>query len=154
MGMRPTHQRQLGARRCARVGAEASRARQVIAALVWAHEESIALVRTLLLTHERADGRQSNADRTGALAAANPADHWANDRAIEAPALADAAHLAEKYAADKWASHVMHLHGLIAMTDELYCNPVPTPGSEGPTAAAATAPARFRSRGDCLGRPG
>ena len=147
--MRRTHQRQLGARRCARVGAEPSRARTLIAELVWAHEESIALVRTLLPTHE-------HADPTGA-SAANPADRWADDRVIDAAALAAAAQLAKLEAADKWASHVMRLHGLIAMTGELFCNPVPGPGREEPPAAAATARARFRSRGDggdCLGRPG
>jgi hypothetical protein len=95
-----------------------------------------------------------DADHAAALAAANPADTAANARAIDAAAQAEAAHLAEMYAADKWASHVMHLHGLIAMTDELGCNPVPSPGPEGTTAAAATAPARIRSRADCLGRPG
>jgi hypothetical protein len=151
--MRWTHQRQLGARRGACLGAEVSSERQVIAELVGAHEESIALVRTLLLTHERADVRQSTADDTVAFAAANPADRRAHDRASEAAALAEAARLAKAYAADEWASHVMHLHGLMAMTDELFCDRVPAPGGAGPT-AAATAPIRFRPRGDCLGRPG
>jgi hypothetical protein len=154
MGMRRTHQRQLGARRSACVGVEPCSARELIGELVRAHEESIALVRTLLQTHERADGCQANADHAVAFAAANPADRRANERAIEAATLAEASHRAKLYATDEWASHVMQLHGLMAMTDELCGNPVPGPGREGPTAAAATALARFRSRGDCLGRPG
>jgi hypothetical protein len=152
MGMRRTQQRQLGARRYTCVGAEASRERQVIAELVWAHEESIALVRTLLLILERADARQSTADDTVALAAATPADPRAHGRAIEAAALSETGRPAKTYAADKWASHVMHLHGLMAMADELVCDPVPAPGGEG-LIAAATASNRLRPRGDCLGRP-
>jgi len=151
--MRRRHQRQLGARRSPCVGTEPWRARELIAELVFGHEESIALIRTLLLTHERADGRQADADHARALAAANRADRRANQRAIEAAALAQAAHLARLYATEEWASHVMHLHGLMAMADELYRAPVHAPPHDGPTAPAAMALARFRSRDDCLGRP-
>ena len=150
MGMRRTHPRQLGARRSACVGAEPCSAREIIAELVWAHEESVALVRTLLLTQGRADGRQADADHAAELAAANPADRRANERAVEAAAVAEAAQLAKLHAADEWTSHAMHVHGLMAMVDELYGDPVP--GAGGPTTAAATALARFRSRSDCIGR--
>jgi hypothetical protein len=152
MGMRRTHPRQLGARRSACIGAEPCSARELIAELVWAHEESIALVRTLLLTHERADGRQADADRAMALAAANPNNRRANERAVEAAALAEAAHLAKLYATDAWASHVMDVHGLVAMADELGCDALPAPGFDGST-AGATAVNQLRSRGHCLGRP-
>jgi hypothetical protein len=154
MFMRLSHQRQLRARRAACVGPVPCSAHQVIAELVWAHEESIALVRTLLLNHERADGRQATANHIGALAAANPADRRANEMAMEAAALAEAAHFAKLHATDEWASHVMHLHGLMAMADELYCDPVAAPGPDGPAGAGATARAQFRSRRDCLGRSG
>ena len=154
MCMRRTHQRQLGGRRSACVDARACSAREFIAELIWAHEESIALVRALLLSHERAERRQTNADHGVRLAAAYPADREAHDRAVEAAAVAEAAKLAKMDAADKWASHVMYLYGLMAMTDKLSSNPTPTPGGDAPTAAAATAPARFRPRGDCLGRSG
>jgi hypothetical protein len=151
--MKQTHQRQLGARRSACSGANAYSAREFIAELVCAHQETIALVRALLQSQERAEGRQADANHSMALAAANPADREAKDRAIEAAALADTAHLAEMYAADEWASHVMHLHGLMAMTDELYCIPVAAPRPAGPAAGATPLP-RLRSRGDCVGWAG
>ena len=59
MGMcRTPHQRQLGTRRLACIGAETCSAREVIVEPVWALEDSIGLVRTLLLSHEQVDGRQ------------------------------------------------------------------------------------------------
>lgn len=76
----------------------------------------------------------------------------ANDGAIEAAALAEAARLAKGDAADEPARHLMHLHGLMVMTDELFCTSLSE--RHGPTAAAPTPPVPFRSRGDCLGRPG
>jgi hypothetical protein len=154
MGMRRGRQRQLGDHRSACVGAEPWSARELIAELVSAHQETIALVRTLLLTYERADNRQADAHQAAALTVSHPGEHRANARAIEAAALADAARLGKRYATDEWASHVMHLHGLVAVAHELYGAPVPAPPHNGPTAAAATALARFRSRDDCLGRPG
>jgi hypothetical protein len=153
MGMGPNQQRHLGARRCACLNAEGCSEREFIAELVRAHFESIALVRTLLLCRERADDSRADADHAAAVAADNPADRRANEWAIDAAALAGAAHVEQLCATDEWASHVMRLQGLMAMTDELLCDPVPAPGGEGPT-APATAPARFRSRGDCLGRLG
>jgi hypothetical protein len=113
-----------------------------------------ALVRTLLRSRERADGSRAHADHAAAVAADNPADRRANEWAIEAAALAGDAHIAQLSATDEWASHVMRLQGLVAMTDELYCNPVTAPRREAQTAVAAMALARFRSRGDCFGRPG
>ena len=124
MGMRRTQQRQLGARRGACAGAEASPPRQIIAELVSAHADSIAFVRKLMLNNELADKTQAEADHIAALAAANPADGRSNERASAAAARAEAAHLAKQNAIDGWASHVMRLHGLVAMTDALYCNPV------------------------------
>jgi hypothetical protein len=72
MDMRRSHQRQLGARRSACVAAERCDARDVVAELVWAHEESIALVRMLLLTGEQSGVRQADADHAIAI------DAWAN----------------------------------------------------------------------------
>jgi len=148
-----THQRH-GARRCAGLDAEGYSERELIAELVQAHFESIALVRTLRLSDERADGSRADADHAAAVAAENPADRRANEWAIEAAALAEAAHVAQLCAADEWATHVMRLQGLMAMTDELYCNPVTPPRREAQTAAAAIPPVRFRSRDDCPGRAG
>jgi hypothetical protein len=152
--MKRIHQRPLGARRWACLDTEACSQREVIAELVRAHLESIALVRTLLISRERADGSRAGADHAAAIAADNPADRQANEWAIEAAALARAAHLAELHATDDWDSHVMRLQGLMAMTDELCCNPVAAPRREAQTAPAATALTRSRSRDDCLGRPG
>jgi hypothetical protein len=152
MGMRRRHQRHLGARRCASPDAEGCSERALIAELVQAHFESIALVRTLRLSHERADGSRADADHAAAVAADNPADRRANEWAIEAAAVADAAQVAQLYATDEWASHVMHVHGLMAMADELYGDRVPA----GPAAPAPTAMSlpRSRSRGDCDGWAG
>jgi hypothetical protein len=154
MSMGRTHQRHLGARRCASLDAEGCSERALIAELVRAHFESIALVRRLLLSRERADESRADADHAAAVAADNPADRRANEWAIEAAAVADAAHVAQLYATDEWASHVMRLQGLMAMTDELYCDPGTPPRREAQTAAAAMALVRFRSRDDCIGRPG
>jgi hypothetical protein len=154
MGMRRRHQRHLGARRCAGLDAEGCSERELIAELVQAHFESIALVRTLRLSHERADGSRADADHAAAVAADNPADRRAKEWAIEAAAIAEAAHVAQLWATDEWASHVMRLQGLMAMADELYCNPVTPPRREAQTAGAAMALARFRSRDDCIGRAG
>ena len=153
--MRRTHQRQLGTRRSACIDGKARRGREFIAELVRAHVESIALAQALRVSHERSLRRQADADRGLAFAAANPDDLEAHDRAIELAALAEAARLAEMSAADTWASHVMRVHGLMAMTDELACDSVSAaPGGEGPTASAAPAAAPIRSRCDCFGRPG
>jgi hypothetical protein len=146
--MRRTRHRQLAAPRAACTGAKAPNAREFIAALVWAHEESIALVRALLLSQQQAEGRQADAKQSKELAATTPADREMKDRAIEAAARAEAAHLASAYAADEWASHLMHLHGLMAMVDELYGDRVPVRPAA--PAAAATPLPRFRSRGDCF----
>jgi hypothetical protein len=154
LGMGRSGQRHLGARRSACRDAERCSEREFIAELVWAHFESIALVRTLLVSRECADGSRADADHAAAVAADNPADRRANEWAIEAAALARAAHVAHQCATDEWASHVMRLQGLMAMTDELYCNPVTTPRREAQTAAAPMALVRFRSRDDCIGRPG
>jgi hypothetical protein len=70
--MRRTHQRQLGARRSVCVAVERGSTLEVVTDLVLAHEESIALVRTLLLTVERADVGQVDADHAVAV------DAWAN----------------------------------------------------------------------------
>ena len=72
MDVRRTHQRQLGARRSACVAVERYDARDIIAELVSAHEESIALVRMLLVTGERSRVRQDGADHAVAI------DAWAN----------------------------------------------------------------------------
>ena len=154
MGMGRTHQRHLGARRCACVDAEGCTEREFLAELVRAHFEGIALVRMLLLSRERAEGSRAEADHVAAVAADHPADRRANERAIEAAALAGAAHVEHQCATDEWASHVMRLQGLIAMTDELYGNPVTPPRCEAQTDAAAMALVRFRSRDDCIARPG
>ena len=151
--MRRTHQRQLSARQCAYFGAEATRARQVIVELVRAHQESIALVRILLLTHERAVSHQAAANHARAVAAATPAERRTNERMIEAAMQAEAAHLGQLCAIEKWASHVMQLHGLMAMADELYCNTVRAPWPDRTTTAAATTFDRFHSRGECARRP-
>ena len=37
--------------------------------------------------------------------------------------LAEAAHLAKLYASEEWAGHAMYLHWLMAMADELDCDP-------------------------------
>ena len=153
MGMGRTHQRHLGARRCAWLDVEGCSEREFIAELVRAHFESIALVRRLLLSRERADESRADADHAAAVAADNPADRRANEWAIEAAARAGAAYVEQLCATDEWASHVMGLQGLMAMTDELYCNPVTHPRREAQTAAAAIALVRFRSRDDCIGRP-
>jgi hypothetical protein len=152
--MGPTDQRPLGDRRCACLHTETCSQREFIAELVRAHLESIALVRSLLMSRECADGSRAGADDAAALAADNPADRRTKEWAIEAAALARAAHLAELHATDEWDIHVMRLQGLMAMTDELHCHPVTAPRREAPTAAAATALTRSRSRDDCLGRPG
>jgi hypothetical protein len=154
--MERAYQRQLGARRCGCLDADSDACSQrgLIAELVRAHLESIALVRTLLLSRDRAEGFRADADHAAAVADDNPADRRANERTIEMAALAGAAHLAQLDAADEWASHVLRLQGLLAMTDELYSNPVTAPRREAQGAAASTAFARFRSRDDCLGRPG
>lgn len=152
--MERPHQRQLGARRCACLAADACSQFEFIAELVRAHLESIALVRALLLSRDRAEGSRADADHAAAVADDNPADRRANERAIETAALAATAHLAQLDATDEWASHVLRLQGLMAMTDELFCNPVPAPRRGGQGAAASTAFARFRSRDNCLGRPG
>jgi hypothetical protein len=152
--MRRTHQRHLGARRCACLDAESCSEREFTAELVRTHFESIALVRTLLVSREWADGSRADADHAAAVAADNPADRRANEWAIEAAALAGAAHVAHQCATDEWASHVMRLQGVMAMTDELYCNPVTPPRREAQTVAAPTALVRFRSRDDCIARPG
>jgi hypothetical protein len=154
MGMGRTHQRHLVARRCGPRDAEGCSERELIAELVQAHFESIALVRTLLLSHERSNGSRADADHAAAVAADNPADRRANEWAIEAAAVAEAAHVAQLCRTDEWASHVMRLQGLMAMTDELYRNPVIPPRREAQTAAAAMALVRFRSRDDCIDRPG
>ena len=154
MGMGRTHQRHLGAGRSSCLDTEGWSEREFIAELVRAHFESIVLVRTLLLSRERADDSRADADHAAAVAAANPADRRANEWAIDAAALAEAAHVAQLCATEEWASHVMRLQGLMAMTDELYCNPVTAPRCEAQTAAAGVALARFRSRDDCIGRPG
>ena len=70
MGMGRTDHRQLGAGRCAWLDAEGCSEREFIAELVRAHEASIALVRTLLLSHEQADGSRADADHAAAVAAA------------------------------------------------------------------------------------
>jgi hypothetical protein len=153
--MKRTHQRPLGARRCACLDTEGCTQRKVIAELVRAHLETIALVRTLLMSRERADGSKAGADHAAAVAANNPADREASEWAIEAAALAEAARAAQLDATHEWASHVMRLQGLMAMTDELYGDPVTAPRCEAQAAAAATAAlTRSRSRDDCLGRPG
>ena len=149
-----TGQRHLGARRSACRDAEGCSEREFIAELVWAHFESIALVRTLLVSRESADVSRTDADYAAAVSADNPADRRANEWAIEAAALAGAAHVEHQCATDEWASHVMRLQGLIAMTDELYGNPVTPPRCETQTDAAAMALVRFRSRDDCIARPG
>jgi hypothetical protein len=154
LGMGRSGQRHLGARRSACRDAERCSEREFIAELVWAHFESIALVRTLLVSRECADGSRADADHAAAVAADNPADRRANEWAMEAAALARAAHVAHQCATDEWASHVMRLQGLMAMTDELYCNPVTPPRHEAQTAAAAMALVRLRSRDDCIARPG
>jgi len=118
MGRR--HERQLSARRGACDGGEASQARQIIAELVAAHADSIALVRSLMLNHEWADSSQAEADHVAALAAANPTDRGSHERAIAAAARAEAAHLAKQKALDAWAGQVMRTHGLVAMTEALY----------------------------------
>ncbi len=146
-------QRHPGARRPPCIGAEDGSVREVIADLVWAHKESIGLVRTLLLSHELAVARQADADHSAALAAANPDDRRAKETAIEAGALAEAAHLTKLSATEEWVSYAMKLHGLLAMADVLHCDPGPAGGRAAPT-ITATAPARVRSRGDCIGRPG
>ena len=117
MGMfRTPHQRHLGTRRLACIGAEPRSAREVTAELVWAREDSVGHVQTLLL-------------------------------------LAEAEHLAKLYATEEWASHAMYLYGLMAMADELDCDPVAAPRPDRPATAAATLLAQSRSRGDCLDRP-
>jgi hypothetical protein len=152
MGMRRTDQRWRTARRCACLDTEVCCQREFIAELVRAHHESIALVRTLLLSRDRDDSFRVGADHAAAVAADNPADRRANEWAIEAAALAGAAHVAQLHATDEWASHVMHVHGLMAMADELYGDRVPA----GPAAPAPTAMSlpRSRSRGDCDGWAG
>jgi alkylation response protein AidB-like acyl-CoA dehydrogenase len=150
MGMRRMPHRQLGTRRCGGAGAKAHRAGQLIRELVRAHEENIALVRTLLLTHVRADGHHPEVDELVSGIAAEPVDRRAN----EPGALAKSARVAECSAAEKWADHVMQLHGLLAMIDELYCDPRLAPGREVPTAVASRRPVPLRLRGDCFGRPG
>ena len=149
MGMRRSpHQRELGARRLACIGAETCSAREVVVEPVWALEDRIGLVRTLLLSHEQVDGRQLDANHDAALAEANPGDRRSNERAIEAVVLAEAAHLAKLYASEEWAGHAMYLHWLMAMADELDCDP-----PDRSAMAAATPLAQCRSRGDCLDRP-
>jgi hypothetical protein len=150
--MRRNDQRWPAGRRCACLDTEVCSQREFIAELVRAHQESIALVRTLLLSRDRDDSFRVDADHAAAVAADNPADGGANERAIEAAALARGAHVAQLHATDEWASHVMHLHGLIAMADELYSDRVPA----GPAASAPTATSLLpdRSRGDCDGWAG
>ena len=150
MGMRRTDQRWLTARRCACLDTEVCGHLEFIAELVRAHHESIALVRTLLLSRDRDDSFRVDADHAAAVAADEPTDGRANERAIEAAALARAAHVAQLHATDEWASHVMHLHGLMAMADELYGDRVPG----GAAASACVAAPLPRSRGDCDGWAG
>ena len=152
MGMRRTDQRWLTARRCACLDTEVCGHLEFIAELVRAHHESIALVRTLLLSRDRDDSFRVDADHAAAVAADEPTDGRANERAIEAAALARAAHVAQLHATDEWASHVMHLHGLMAMADELYGDGVP--GGAAASACIATSLPRSRSRGDCDGWAG
>jgi hypothetical protein len=154
MGMRRMPHRQPGTRRCGNAGAKAHRTGQLIRELVRAHEENIALVRTLLLTHVRADGHHPEVDELVPGIAAEPVDRRANEPVSEGGALAKSAHVTECSAAETWADHVMQLHGLLAMVDELYCDPLLAPGREVPTADASRRPVLLRSRGDCFGRPG
>ena len=91
------------------------------------------------MNRERADASKAGADHAAAVAADNPADLQASEWAIEAAALAGAAHAAQLDATHEWASHVMRLQGLMAMTDELYGDPVTAPRCEAQAAAAATA---------------
>ena len=48
-----------------------------------------------------------------------PRDRRAKETAIEAAALAEAAHLTKLSATEEWASYAMKLHGLLAMADEI-----------------------------------
>ena len=152
MSMRRIDQRWLTARRCACIDTEVCSQREFIAELVRAHHESIALVRTLVLSRDRDESFRVDAHHAAAVAADNPADRRAYDWAIEAAALARAAHVARLHATDEWTSHVMHLHGLMAMADELYGDRVPD-GAAAP-ACVATPPPRSRSRGECDGWAG
>jgi hypothetical protein len=152
MGMGRTHHRRLGTCRRACLDTEACSQCALIDELVRAHLESIALVRTLLLSCERADGSQAGADHAAAVAAHDPADRRANEWAIEAAALAEAARVAQLCATGEWASHVARLQGLMATADELYGDRVPPgPAAQAPAATPLT---RFRLRGDCDGSAG
>jgi hypothetical protein len=108
---------------------------QLVAALVWAHEETVKLVRWLLLTQEAADNRRAESERAIDLILTNPGDPSALSRLAIAADRAAAAERDELKATEDWWAHILDVQGLIAVAEDL--NLVPETDPVGVSAEAA-----------------
>ena len=124
---------------------------RIVTALVWAHHESVALVRRLLLSQEVADERRAETEYAVDVALAHPGDPRAVRAVAEAERCAAEADRYELEATQEWWAHIFGVEGLIAMAEKLHLgSSVERPGGEAESLPPLTPVVRvIRRRGGC-----
>jgi hypothetical protein len=98
---------------------ELLKARREIAVLAAAHRQSLRIAKELLIAQELADAQEHRTDLAIADAIANRSDSEAIDRAVRSAAQSEAAYDDERRATERWAGHLLYVHGLLAAAERL-----------------------------------
>jgi hypothetical protein len=124
---------------------------RIVAALVWAHQESVAVVRRLLLTQEAADECRAESEHAVDFALAHPGDPSAVHAVAEAQRRAAEADRYELEATQQWWAHIFGVEGLIAVAEKLDLGSyVERPSGEDESSPTLTSAVRvIHRRGGC-----
>jgi hypothetical protein len=122
---------------------------RIVTALVSAHQESVAVVRRLLMSQEAADERRAESEHAVDFALAHPDDPKAVHALEEAERRAAEADRYELEATQQWWAHIFGVEGLIAVAEKLDLGSyVERPRGEASPPLTSVAPVIHR-RGRC-----